>query len=105
MAITLFAGALRFLGLSQPEAADMLQVREQQVKNWAAGRSRVPAGVWGELGAFARAREAEIKRLRPYTLDDAAFVLDTLDGAPAGFPCADSYVTTLAAAVLTTDGG
>lgn len=102
MAITLFAAALRYLGLSQEEAAEMLgPIKVQSIKNMASGRSRVPDGIWDELSRFAKAREAEIARLRPYAVEDATFVLDTLDGAPPGFPCADSYVTTLAAAVLT----
>ena len=79
----------------------MLNVPVQVIKNMAAGRSRVPPGIWNELSAFAQRREQEIARMQPYTLEDATFALDTMDGAPAGFPCADSYVTTLAAAVLT----
>lgn len=105
--ISLFAGALRFLGLSQVEAADMLGVSEQKIKDLARGRHRIPAGIWDELSAFARRREVEIARLRSITVEDATFALETMGEPPTDFPCADSYVTTLAAAVLTSgkDGG
>jgi len=103
--ITLFSASLRYLGLSQSEASGMLGIPEQRVKNMASGRSRVPPGIWAELSTFARRRDAEVAKMRTqaagYTLDDANFVLSSMDGAPPGFPCADSYVTMLAAAVLT----
>lgn len=103
--ITLFAAALRYLGLSQPEASDMLHISLQRVKDMSAGRMRVPPGIWAELSTFAKRRDAEVAKMRThatsYTVDDANFVLSSMEGAPAGFPCADSYVTMLAAAVLT----
>lgn len=79
----------------------MLDVPVQVIKNMAAGRSRVPPGIWRELSDFAQRREREIARLRSITVEDATFALDAMGEPPTDFPCADSYVTTLAAAVLT----
>lgn len=47
--MTLYAAALRRLGLSQAEAAAYHGVRLDTVKSWSAGRNRVPAGAWAEL--------------------------------------------------------
>lgn len=53
---TLYAACLSRLGLSQAEAAALHDVSLQSVKNWCAGRSSPPTGIWDEL----RAVEAQI---------------------------------------------
>lgn len=53
---TLYAACLSRLGLSQPEAATLHNVRLDTVKSWSSGRNPVPQGAWGDL----RAREAQI---------------------------------------------
>jgi hypothetical protein len=53
---TLYAACLSRLGLSQAGAATLHGIRLDTVKNWCAGRVRVPDGIWDEL----RAVEAEI---------------------------------------------
>lgn len=54
---TLFSAVLSRLGLSQSEAAELLGVRPDTVKSWAAGRRNVPPGVWDELRKHARSIE------------------------------------------------
>ena len=100
--ITLFAGALRYVGLSQVEAAEQLGISLQSVKNWSAGRSVVPGGIWAELAAIARRRDAAVDRLRPLALADAEAMMR--DGA-IGDLSADLTATALAAAMLTSTTG
>lgn len=50
--MTLFAAALRLVGLSHAEAAEFFGVRIDTVKSWSAGRNRPPAGAWDELRAL-----------------------------------------------------
>ena len=47
--MTIFAAALKLVGLSQREAADFFEVRPDTVRSWACGRSRVPLNIWHEL--------------------------------------------------------
>lgn len=47
--MTLYAAALRLLGLSQSDAAGLHGVRLDTVKSWSAGRNPVPNGIWDEL--------------------------------------------------------
>lgn len=53
---TLYAACLARLGLSQPEAAELHNVRLDTVKSWAIGRRTVPNGAWQDL----RSLEAQI---------------------------------------------
>lgn len=50
--MTLFAATLRLLGLSQQDAATLLDVNVNTVKSWASGRNGVPPGIWAELRGF-----------------------------------------------------
>ncbi|GAB5502777.1 hypothetical protein [Pyruvatibacter sp.] len=50
--MTLFAATLRLLGLSQQDAAHLLDARIDTIKSWASGRNGVPEGVWDELRTF-----------------------------------------------------
>lgn len=47
--MTIFAAALRLVGLSHAEAASFFGVRPDTVKSWSSGRNRIPAGVWARL--------------------------------------------------------
>lgn len=50
---TVFATALGILGLSQLQAAELLNVSHVTVKKWAQGASPVPVGVWDHLRALS----------------------------------------------------
>lgn len=57
--MTTFKHALSVCGLSQRQAADFLGVSLSSVKDWCAGRSRVPEGVWRLLAElFERVQDA-----------------------------------------------
>lgn len=79
----------------------MLRVPVTRIKDMAAGRSRVPTGIWNELATFAQMRETVIERLRGSPTADADTMLAAVTDLPAGFPCLDTYVTAVAAAALT----
>lgn len=58
--MTLYAAALRLLGLSQAEAAAFHGVRLDTIKSWSAGRNRVPPGAWAELRALYGRMQAAV---------------------------------------------
>ena len=102
MTISLLAGALRYLGLTKPVAARMLDVPYPRLEAWASGKTRPARHVWPRLMEFAELRRAELRRLGPCSLEDAQRLRATLTAPPPGFPSLDSYVTLLAEAVLMT---
>lgn len=50
---TVFATALGILGLSQLQAAELLNVSHITVKKWAQGAAPVPVGVWDQLRSLS----------------------------------------------------
>ena len=68
--MTLYAAALRLLGLSHAEAARLHNVRLDTVKSWSAGRRSAPPGCWDELRAlYARQRAAVERKGEPASKD------------------------------------
>lgn len=63
-----FASAIRLCGLSQREAAEVLDVSIDTVKSWCSGRANPPLGVWRFLALLFR----QIER----AADGAADVMD-----------------------------
>lgn len=101
--ITLYAAALRFLGLSQTEAAELHQVRLDTVKSWSSGRRDVPDHAWETLRQLAAHRRAYMSRCKPIDPRGGEFVIEnTAAGAylDLGFPTPDSLVAAIAAQAL-----
>ena len=57
--MTLFASLITRMGLSQPDAAILLDARPDSVKSWYYGRRSVPAGVIDELVSLNQAIVSE----------------------------------------------
>ncbi|MGB1215733.1 MAG: helix-turn-helix domain-containing protein [Pikeienuella sp.] len=80
--MTTFKSALSICGLSQPQAADFLDVALPTVKAWAQGKRSVPGGVWDMLAdLYARIEAAA---------DHAAVELDGVDPRQWGNITADT---------------
>lgn len=103
--MTLFAAALRLLGLSHAEAGEYLNVRLDTVKSWSAGRNPVPDGIWDELRALwqqqSEAAEAALELIAEHDPDEIA---PNPDG-PRGkeWPSKGAHIAVLARVVLESD--
>jgi len=98
--ITLYAAALRWLGLSQADAADLHSVRLDTMKSWCSGRREVPDFAWNQLREIADHRRAWLARA--LTAEELRFATENEEAwRIAGFPTADSFAVALVARELT----
>ena len=103
--MTLFAAALKLVGLSHAEAAEFLDARIDTVKSWSADRNRVPLGVWTELRALyaqqVTATESALDLIDEKEPDELA--LNTSGPRSKEWPSPGAHMATLAAVALSVD--
>ncbi|AWB20853.1 hypothetical protein DA075_07950 [Methylobacterium currus] len=58
----------------QSDLARALNISDRQVRRWASGEGRVPAGVWSDIAALCEARMVEIADVRDRIRAEAAVV-------------------------------
>lgn len=63
---TVYAAALSRLGLTQPIAAELHNVRLDTVKSWCAGRREVPDGAWDDLAELEAAIKLKVTHHDPH---------------------------------------
>ena len=91
---TLYAACLSRLGLSQSEAAALHGVGLQSVKNWCAGRSAVPDGLWADLRGYEQRIVDRSEALRE-AWEDAGEVRDVdvkVNGDPTNLMAAADFL-------------
>lgn len=103
--MTIFAAALRLLGLSQPEAAAFLEVRPDTVKSWSSGRNRVPEGVWAQLrGLFAKQQNAVDQALDLIAEKNPEIIAPAIKGPRSkSWPSEGVHMAVAAAVALSVD--
>lgn len=100
--MTLFAAAIRLVGLSQREAAELFDVRLDTVKSWSVGRNRPPQGVWEDLRDLyalqVRAVEETLDMIDE--TDDGELALNTSGPRSTNWPTEGVHRAVLAAVAL-----
>ncbi len=104
--MTLYAAAIRLLGLSQTDAAGLHGVSLNTVKSWAASRNPVPLGVWDELRSlYALQMNAADEALDEIDRHPQAEVIDLLTNTDraAEWPSEGAHMAVLARVALEID--
>lgn len=115
---TAFALLCQVCGLSQREAAELLEVRLDTVKSWSAGRNRAPGRVLSELARLAAAIERAADEAMKAAADAAekigaeaetielGLASDDAEARTLGWPCVGAHRAVLGriAARLIADG-
>lgn len=103
--MTLFAAAIRLLGLSQAEAADYLGVSLDTLKPWCKGRRTPPPGTWTELRALydtqCEAAEAALALIEEAQPDE--LTLNTNGPRGTEWPTKSAHMAALARVALESD--
>jgi len=99
--LTVFALLLDRCGLSHREAADVLGVRLDTVKSWAAGRNRAPPGAVADLrtiyARIERAAEEALAVIREQApeLVEIGLASDDHEARSLGWPCVGAHAALL----------